>query len=113
MVSITKVATVVKGKQLCKKPKTKMSTRTITIPHNLTLRILELKKSREQLKTDLADFWQGGNWIFIQDNGQMMNYSTPYQALQDVLRRYNADSPQKIDCLSFPSTASDIPQLRF
>ena len=23
----------------------------------------------------------------------MMNYSTPYQALQDVLRRYNADKP--------------------
>lgn len=104
VVSITKVATVVKGKQLCKKPKTKMSTRTITIPHNLTLRILELKKSREQLKTDLADFWQGGNWIFIQDNGQMMNYSTPYQALQDVLRRYNADRPpeDRLPMISLP-----------
>lgn len=93
VVSITKAATVVKGKQICKKPKTKMSTRTITIPHDLTLRILELRKSREQLKTDLADFWQGGDWIFVQDNGQMMNYSTPYQALQDVLQRYNADRP--------------------
>ena len=91
VVSITKAATVIKGKQVCKKPKTKMSTRTITIPHSLTLRISELRKSREHLKADLADFWQGGNWIFIQDNGQMMNYSTPYQALQDVLSRYNAD----------------------
>ena len=70
-----------------------MSTRTITIPHDLTLRILELKQSREQLKADLADFWQGGDWIFVQDNGQMMNYSTPYQALQDALRRYNTERP--------------------
>ena len=93
VVSITKAATVIKGKQLCKKPKTKMSTRTITIPHDLTLRILELKQSREQLKADLADFWQGGDWIFVQDNGQMMNYSTPYQALQDALRRYNTERP--------------------
>lgn len=90
-INVTRAATVVKGKQLCKQPKTKMSVRTITIPHDLTLRILELKKSREQFKTDVGDFWQGDDWIFVQDNGQMMNYSTPYQALQDVLRRYNAD----------------------
>ena len=86
-----KAATVIKGEQICKKPKTKMSTRTVTIPHELTLRIMTLKQSREQLKTDLGDFWQGGDWVFVQDNGQMMNYSTPYQALQDVLHRYNAD----------------------
>ena len=42
-------------------------------------------------KIDVGDIWQGDDWIFVQDNGQMMNYSTPYQALQDVLRRYNAD----------------------
>ena len=94
-VSITKAATVVKGRQTCKKPKTKMSTRTVAIPSDLTLRISQLTKSRVQLKTALGDFWQGGDWIFVQDNGQMMNYSTPYQALQDVLRRYNADkSPE-------------------
>ena len=71
-----------------------MSTRTITIPHDLTLRILALKQSREQLQTDLGDFWQGEDWIFVQDNGQMMNYSTPYHALQDTLGRYNTDRPR-------------------
>ena len=55
-VSITKAATVVKGEQICKKPKTKMSTRTVTIPPELTFRISELRKSREQLKADLGDF---------------------------------------------------------
>ena len=59
----------------------------------MTLRILALRKTREQFKADVGDFWQGGDWIFVQDNGQMMNYSTPYQALQDVLRRYNTDKP--------------------
>lgn len=92
-INIAKAATVVNGKQICKQPKTKMSTRTITIPHDLTLRIIDLKKSREQFAAAVGDFWQGGNWIFVQDNGQMMNYSTPYQTLQDVLRRYNADKP--------------------
>ena len=68
-----------------------MSVRTVTIPHEMTLRILALKESRDMFKIDVGDFWQGDDWIFVQDNGQMMNYSTPYQALQDVLRRYNAD----------------------
>ena len=90
-VSITKAATVIKGEQICKKPKTKMSTRIVTIPPELTLRIQELKKSREQLKADLGDFWQGRDWVFVQADGRMMNYSTPYEALQDALRRYNAD----------------------
>ena len=89
-VSITKAATVVKGEQICKKPKTKMSTRTVTIPPELTLRIQELKKSREQLKAGLGDFWKGGDWVFVQADGRMMNYSTPYEALQDALCRYNA-----------------------
>ena len=90
-ISITKAATIINGKQVCKQPKTKMSVRRITIPHDLTLRISALKQSREQFAADVSDFWQGKDWIFVQDNGQMMNYSTPYQALQDVLRRYNAD----------------------
>lgn len=94
-ISITKAATVVNGEQVCKQPKTKMSARTITIPHELTQRILALKRSREQFSSAVGDFWRGGDWIFVQDNGQMMNYSTPYQALQDVLRRYNADKPSE------------------
>ena len=50
---------------------------------------MELKKSREQLKVDLGDFWKGGDWVFVQADGRMMYYSTPYEALQDALRRYN------------------------
>lgn len=38
-----------------------------------------------------AYYWQGGNWLFIQDNGLQMNYSTPYHALHDTLMRYNED----------------------
>ena len=38
-----------------------------------------------------AYYWQGGNWLFNQDNGLQMNYSTPYQALHDTLMRYNED----------------------
>lgn len=90
-VSITKSVTVVAGKQLTKAPKTKTSVRKVTIPHSLTQRIKQMKTDRTRYRLSLGDYWQGGNWLFIQDNGLQMNYSTPYQALHDTLMRYNED----------------------
>ena len=90
-VSITKSVTVVAGKQLTKEPKTKTSFRTVAIPHFLTQRIKQMKTERTRYRLSLGDYWRGGeNWLFIQDNGLQMNYSTPYQALHDTLTRYNA-----------------------
>lgn len=89
-VSITKSVTVVAGKQLTKEPKTKSSFRTVAIPHFLTQRIKHMKTERTRYRLSLGDYWQGGNWLFIQDNGVQMNYSTPYQTLHDTLTRYNA-----------------------
>lgn len=88
-VNITKSVTVVAGKQLTKAPKTKTSVRKVTIPHFLTQRIKQMKTDRTRYRLSLGDYWQGENWLFIQDNGLQMNYSTPYQALHDTLIRYN------------------------
>lgn len=88
-VSISKSVTVVAGKQLTKAPKTKTSFRTVAIPAFLTQRIKELKRERTRYRLSVGDYWQGENWVFIQDNGKQMNYSTPYQAFHDAITRYN------------------------
>lgn len=93
-VSITKAVTVVAGKQTTKPPKTKTSFRTVSIPHSLTQRLRELKRDRNRYRISVGDYWQGGEWVFIQDNGKQMNYSTPYQALQDTIARHNAGKSQ-------------------
>ena len=89
-VTVSKAVTVVDGEQVTKAPKTKNSRRTVSIPHFLTQRIRALQKSRIQYRWELGDYWQGANWIFIQDNGKQMSYSTPYSAFHDTLVRYNA-----------------------
>lgn len=95
-VTVSKAVTVVAGEQVTKVPKTKNSRRTVSIPHFLTQRIRALQKSRIQYRWDLGDYWQGADWIFIQENGKQMSYSTPYSAFHDTLVRYNADkSPDK------------------
>jgi len=92
-VEISKAVTIVEGKPICKAPKTKTSYRTISIPHFLTERLMRLKQSQDEFRSQVGDYWQGDGWIFTQDNGKMMNYSTPYQAFQDTITRYNQDKP--------------------
>lgn len=92
-VQIRRAVTIVDGKPVCKAPKTKTSTRTVSIPRFLSERLEQLHKAQNAFIAQVGDYWQGDNWIFTQDNGKMMSYSTPYQALQDTINRYNRDRP--------------------
>ena len=88
-VTISKAVSVVAGLQITKEPKTKTSRRTVSIPHFLTQRIKALRHERLKYRLSVGDYWQGADWIFIQENGKQMSYSTPYSAFQDTIARYN------------------------
>lgn len=88
-IEVRKAVTMVNGKPVCKAPKTKTSARTVSIPQSLSERLEKYQKSQEAYIAEVGDYWQGDNWIFTQDNGSMMSYSTPYHALQDTINRYN------------------------
>lgn len=92
-VTVSKAVSVVAGQQITKQPKTKTSNRTVSIPHFLTHKIKTMRRNRLQYRISLGDYWQGAEWLFIQDNGKQMNYSTPYSAFQDTIARYNAGKP--------------------
>lgn len=102
-ISVTKAVTVVAGKQTTKVPKTKKSRRVVTIPHFLTMRLQRLKTERLKYRLSLGDYWQGAEWVFIQNNGKQMSYSTPYSAFQDTIARYNAGKPgdQQLPAIPF------------
>ena len=102
-VTVSKTVSVVAGKQITKEPKTKTSRRTVSIPHFLTQRIKALRRERLKYRLTLGDYWQGGEWLFIQENGRLMGYSTPYSAFQDAITRYNADKPaaQQLPAIPF------------
>lgn len=92
-ISVTKAVSVVEGQQITKAPKTKNSHRVVSIPHFLTQRLQELRNARIKYRWELGDYWQGGEWVFIQENGKQMSYSTPYSAFQDTINRYNSGRP--------------------
>ncbi len=95
VVQVSKAVTIVNGKPVCKTPKTKTSYRTVSIPHSLSERLKSLKQSQDEFRSQVGDYWQGDDWVFIQDNGSMMGYSTPYETLQDTIKRYNRDKPEE------------------
>ena len=93
---------MVAGQQITKEPKTKTSRRTVAIPHFLTQRIKYMKHERLKYRLSVGDYWQGAEWLFIQDSGKQMSYSTPYSAFQDTIARYNADKKPDKQLPSIP-----------
>ena len=89
-IRVSRSVTIVKGEPVCKAPKTKTSNRAVSVPHFLMERLWKHRRLQEETGEKLGSYWQEEGWIFTQDNGKMMNYSTPYHALQDTIRRYNA-----------------------
>ncbi len=94
-VAVTKAAAVVGGKQIIKVPKTRNSYRLVSIPRSMTRQLQQLKQEQTRYRLKVGAYWQGGNWIFTQDNSSMMNYATPCHALHDTIDRYNADKAEK------------------
>lgn len=102
-ISISKSTSVVKGEQIIKEPKTKNSRRVVSIPGWLTRRIRVMKLERSKYRLTIGDYWEGANWLFIQDNGKQMSYYTPYSAFSDTIVRYNKDKEpsQKLPQIPF------------
>lgn len=100
-VKVSKACSVVAGEQITKCPKTKTSNRTVSIPSFLTRRLKAMKISRLAYRLSLGDYWQGADWVFIQDNGRQMNYSTPNQTMVKLLKRYNDTHDNTLPLIPF------------
>lgn len=64
------------------------------IPAFLSQRIRQMKLDRIKYRLSLGDYWQGAEWLFIQQNEKQMNYATPYAAFKDTIARYNQGKPK-------------------
>ncbi len=88
-VSITKSTALVKGKPLTKAPKNKTSVRTVAVPAPVIALVKDYQRQQYRYRMDIGSHWQGGNHLFIQDNGLQMYPSTPYAVFKGILRRHN------------------------
>lgn len=93
-ISINKAVSPVKGQYIIKKPKTKTSIRTVTLPKTVMKLLKQHKVQQTELTLKLGDYRQSSNLLFTQDNGKLMNYHTPYHTFKKLIKYYN----QNIAC---------------
>lgn len=88
-VSITKSTGLVGGKPITKPPKNKTSIRTVSVPESVMQLTRYYKKEQLKRRLTLGSYWQGDNYLFIQEDGKQMYPSTPYSVFKDIIHRYN------------------------
>lgn len=99
-VSITKsAARTKKDGMINKSPKNFSSNRTITMPAEIMRMLKRLKLERNEYRLSVGSYWDGENYVFIQDNGHQMDISTPNYEMRKIIRRYNAGIEDEKDKL--------------
>lgn len=99
-ISISKSAGKGEEGTVIKKPKTKTSVRTVSMPNLLIPLLKQYKREYNEYRLQLGTAWQGDGNLFIQNDGRLMGCSTSYQAYKRHLRRYNKwvrENPEKAE----------------
>ena len=72
-----------------KKPKTATSVRTVSLPDTIIPLLKQYKTEYWLYRFRFGEAWKGEDNLFIQEDGRLMGYSTPYQSFVRHLTRYN------------------------
>lgn len=95
-ITINKAIVNKNGTLVLDEPKNKYSKRTISI-HQLCIELLsELMDEQQKTIEKLGSYWQGyplnqfkSNFVFTQDNGNVMHLSTPTHKFKEIIDLYN------------------------
>lgn len=86
-ITIERAAYKIKGQPLATKPPKDYETRTVTINESCCELLKLLKAEKIESAQRLGSQWSGGNWVFTQWNGEMMNPMTPTKQFSKFLAR--------------------------
>ncbi|HPE95110.1 MAG TPA: tyrosine-type recombinase/integrase [Bacillota bacterium] len=76
-------------KAIEKAPKSKCSTRIITIPDRLCLTLLEYKTQQDKHISFLGKDWHNLDYVFTEEDGYVMNPQTPTKQFSKFLARHS------------------------
>ncbi len=89
-VSISKSVSYVNKQMTIKEPKNKTSIRTVTLPAPVIKQIKQLRQEQRREQLRLGTYWSNEQgYLFTQDNGSLMFYSTPYARFKEVIKLHN------------------------
>ena len=77
------------GKAREKEPKTKSSIRTISIPERLCQTLAQYRLQQNRHIAYLGDSWKNLDYVFTEENGNVMHPHTPTRQFSRFLKRHN------------------------
>ena len=89
-VSISKAIGTDHGRAYKKGPKSRRGFRVVSVPAYVMEIAREYQINQMKYRLSLGTYWQGSNYVFIQDNGRRMDPSTPNRVFKKIVKRYNA-----------------------
>ena len=95
-VTINKTSARTKNGIITKSPKTFSSNRDVVVGIEVIEPLKKYKVEQNKYRLTLGSYWQGENYIFIQDNGKQMDISTPNKVFQKVIKVHNATCEDKL-----------------
>lgn len=87
MLTIERATVKVTGKSVEIKPPKDYETRSVTIDRGCLELIQKLKEEKDKDARRLGSQWHGGDWVFTQWNGEMMNPQTPTKQFSKFLKK--------------------------
>ncbi len=90
--TVERAAVKVKGRKTIIKPPKDFEVRQITIPAYCFDLVDDLHAEKKNKASTLGTYWHDNDWLFTQDNGDIMNPQTPTKQFSDFLEHYGFDS---------------------
>lgn len=89
-IKISKSAAVVENAMVIKATKNISSNREITFPERLLPLLQCYKREQDNLPYIYGEYYNNPEgYLFTQDNGKIMHYSTPYHKMQKIIEYHN------------------------
>lgn len=89
MIDITSTVNCIDKKVIIKAPKTKKSIRKLSLPPFIMQMLKQWIKQQAEYRIRIGSKWVGDDWLFIQQDGKLMNVSTPYNTFKVIINKYN------------------------
>ena len=110
-VYVCKSVSYVNKQTIVKEPKNKTSIRTVTLPAPVMKIIKQLKQEQRREQLRLGTYWSNEQgYLFTQDNGSLMFYSTPYAEFKKIIKLHNEQinaspqlTPEEKEALQLPN----------
>ncbi len=95
-IDISKAAARTKQGVIIKEPKSNTSNRLVTLPVQVMDMMKQWQTEQDAYRRSVGSYWQDGDYVFTQDNGEKLDVSTPNKVFKKIIRRYNKDHEDKL-----------------